>query len=62
MLVKLFAMALAVVVAIIVGIAAGVLAALSKGHPATAILKGGAAFAATLLLEIAVLTALGAFS
>lgn len=55
--IKVIFMVLAVIVAAMVGVAAGLLTYLSKAHPATAVMRAGAAFGATLALAIAVLTA-----
>lgn len=55
--IKTIFMVLAVIVAVMVAVAAGLLTWLSKAHPATAVMRAGAAFAATLGLAVAVMTA-----
>jgi hypothetical protein len=55
--IKAIFMILAVIVAVMVAVATGLLTWLSKAHPATAVMRAGAAFAATLGLAVAVMTA-----
>jgi hypothetical protein len=55
--IKAIFMILAVIVAVMVAVAAGLLTWLSKAHWATAVMRAGAAFAATLGLIVAVMTA-----
>ena len=55
--IKAIFMILAVIVAVMVAVAAGLLTWLSKDHPATAVIKAGAAFAATLGLAVVIMTA-----
>jgi hypothetical protein len=57
--VKVFVVALCAAVSAVVALVTGMLARLAGAHPAAAVLHGGAAFAGTLFLALAVLTAVG---
>jgi hypothetical protein len=54
----LIALGICVVAGFVVAIAGGVLAWIAGAHPAAAVVRGGAAFAALFLLEITVVTLL----
>jgi hypothetical protein len=56
--IRLLVLALAVAISVVVALVAAMLAKVAGAHPAAAALRGGAAFAGTLALGVAILTAL----
>lgn len=57
---KSLLVAMCAALSLCIALMAGFLARLAGAHPATAVLRGGAAFAGALGLTILILTALGA--